>query len=316
MVDDKSSDAGPEQVQRFCQYDSRFRFLRCEGDVKGACVCRNLGIKASTGEFVVFLDSDDLLGRDCLAGRLQVLAQNPGADMVVAQALLFDKEPGDSVAMWNRAEFETNDLIERFLNQDMPWANGGVLWRRSALNAVGLWNTDLACFQDWEFHIRACTLGLKIVVHPVPDFYVRRSDAVPRISRMHNVEPHVESRIKAMETVCGELTDRNAWKQSLRAAAKGFLIRNYLSTHTQGLPDLANRMLQGRSGRSLIGICDRILLRWIASKGDVWRWDTRVNRVASIVWRGIAYNDMELKNGFMSEEWKNPLPQVDVQVAG
>lgn len=315
VVDDHSSDGGPEQVQSFARLDDRFRLLRRDTLYGGATACRNVGLKEAKGDFVIFLDSDDLLSRGCIAGRLESLARSPDADLVVAQALLFRSRPGDSRTMWNRAEFGTVGLVERFLDQDVPWQTGGVLWRKSYLESVGCWNTDLACFQDWEFHIRACLLGPTIAVRPVPDFYVRRSESVSQISQMHNAPLHVESRIKAMDSVCSKLTEHKAWTRELRDAAKGFLIRNYLLIHTQGLTRLAEQMLRGQAGRSLTGLSDRMLLRWIATKGDVWRWDSRVNRVASIIWRGIAYNDVLMKNDFMSAKWNRRFPEVDEQVA-
>ena len=50
--------------------DSRIRYMRRTGDKSGANVCRNIGIAESSAEFIVFLDSDDLLRPQCLKDRV------------------------------------------------------------------------------------------------------------------------------------------------------------------------------------------------------------------------------------------------------
>src|ERR1700739_276472 len=69
IVDDGSDDGTCEEVTRRMIADSRIRYVRRTGEKSGANVCRNLGIRVSSGEFIVFLDSDDLLAPDCLGRR-------------------------------------------------------------------------------------------------------------------------------------------------------------------------------------------------------------------------------------------------------
>ena len=62
VVDDCSDDRGPERVREFADKDDRVSLLAGGAGHCGAPVCRNTGYEQSTGEFVIFLDSDDLLG--------------------------------------------------------------------------------------------------------------------------------------------------------------------------------------------------------------------------------------------------------------
>ncbi|MDT0687295.1 glycosyltransferase family 2 protein [Autumnicola psychrophila] len=62
IIDDGSTDNTSEVLKNYLQ-DRRFKyFQRPETREKGACTCRNIGIEKSSGEYIQFLDSDDVLG--------------------------------------------------------------------------------------------------------------------------------------------------------------------------------------------------------------------------------------------------------------
>ena len=65
------------------------------------------------------------------------------------------------------------DHLDRFLRMDVPWQTAGPTWRRSALNKVGPWDQGLACWQDWDFHVRALCLELPYTVIPTPKLFHR-----------------------------------------------------------------------------------------------------------------------------------------------
>src|SRR5579862_5510174 len=75
IVDDGSTDGTDEFVLGLAETDSRVRYIPRPGG-EGANVCRNLGLRSSRGEFVVFLDSDDLLAPECLEVRVQATRRN------------------------------------------------------------------------------------------------------------------------------------------------------------------------------------------------------------------------------------------------
>src|SRR5262249_39906562 len=74
IVDDGSQ---PGFVLPFELSDSRIRIVRHEEN-RGAAAARNTGLDNSTGEWISFLDSDDLLVENALAGRLAFARQNSG----------------------------------------------------------------------------------------------------------------------------------------------------------------------------------------------------------------------------------------------
>lgn len=59
LVNDGSTDGSKEICERFCQQDNRFKLVTQEN--QGASVARNRGVRESIGEYIMFVDSDDVV---------------------------------------------------------------------------------------------------------------------------------------------------------------------------------------------------------------------------------------------------------------
>lgn len=70
LVDDHGTDDSVDVARRMVGNDSRFRFLETPVN-SGPGIARNIGIQAARGEYVVFLDGDDLWERDFLEAMLE-----------------------------------------------------------------------------------------------------------------------------------------------------------------------------------------------------------------------------------------------------
>jgi len=172
IVDDGSSDGTAEFVKELASGDPRFRYLARTGDHPGASACRNAGLSMARGEYVIFLDSDDLLVSDCLRNRLESIQQSE-CDYIIFQTGVFRSKPGDDTRLWNR--FDAEDDLDRFLSHDMPWHTSGPIWKREALSQIGPWDENCLTGQDWEFHIRALASGLRYTKVSLVDSFWRES---------------------------------------------------------------------------------------------------------------------------------------------
>lgn len=91
LVDDGSSDRGPALVAELARQDTRIRLLQEDGmRPRGAAATRNLGIRASRGRYIAFLDADDLWTPDKLAR--QLIAFEGGASLVFSSYRRIDME--------------------------------------------------------------------------------------------------------------------------------------------------------------------------------------------------------------------------------
>jgi len=174
VVDDGSTDRTIEEMTALSHEDPRVRFFQRSGDRSGAPVCRNQGVAQATGDYIVFLDSDDCLAPFCLEQRVNLMQSHPSLDFAVFPCQLFRNQPGDLALLWN-ADTPENDL-DRFLHlHDVPWQTTGPIWRREALEHLGVWDEELLRWQDWEFHVRSLIKGMKYKKFAAPDCFWRVS---------------------------------------------------------------------------------------------------------------------------------------------
>ena len=80
LVNDGSTDGSKEICERYCEKDSRFKLVNQEN--KGQSVARNLGMAESKGEFISFVDSDDVLKEDMLE---QLMKQMTSEDIDIVE---------------------------------------------------------------------------------------------------------------------------------------------------------------------------------------------------------------------------------------
>ncbi len=107
VVDDRSPDHSARIVQEFVDRDTRVRLIRLDENV-GLGPARNVGFEASTGEYVLFLDSDDVYTRGAL--RSIASATSSGSDLII-----FDYQR----LYWNNRR-ERNNMAWLFKNQRGP----------------------------------------------------------------------------------------------------------------------------------------------------------------------------------------------------
>lgn len=174
VVDDGSTDGTIDRLTALSQQEPRLQFFRRHGDRSGAPVCRNQGIAAATGDYVIFLDSDDCLAPFCLEQRVNVMQTHLNLDFAVFPCQLFREQPGDLALLWN-ANTPENDLDRLLHLHDVPWQTTGPVWRREALDQLGIWDEELLRWQDWEFHVRSLIKGLRYEKFTEPDCFWRIS---------------------------------------------------------------------------------------------------------------------------------------------
>lgn len=136
LVDDGSA----EEVEAFL-YTVRLRYSNVrvlKNDRKpGANSCRNIGFEAAVGEYVVFLDSDDILAPFCLERRVATMNARPELDFMAYSCLLYHDLPLDRYIVWNRKN--EHGLLDRFLSHDAPFQTSGPIWRKSSLTRLKLY---------------------------------------------------------------------------------------------------------------------------------------------------------------------------------
>lgn len=170
IVDDFSTDSTASIVSLFADNDSRIK-LFLNKDNKGANFCRNQGIFFSKGDYIIFLDADDILIESCLKNRLKIM-QKERLDFCVFTMGTFFKKIGDSISVWRPNSKEP--LID-FLKHDLPWSILQPIWKKDFLIKLGGFDESFDRLQDVELHTRAL-MSKNVCYYQIntdPDCYYR-----------------------------------------------------------------------------------------------------------------------------------------------
>ncbi|MGJ8592085.1 MAG: glycosyltransferase family 2 protein [Aquaticitalea sp.] len=175
VVDDHSTDGSFAIVQKEAEKESRIKLYKRNSKIKGAPSCRNIGIEKAAGEFIIFLDSDDIVAPYCLEERLEFFQKKADIDFLVFNSAFFTETITDSHVLWNT--FSEDNDFNRFLRGDTVWCISSPIWKRESIIKNQLRFMESAkSSQDWEFHIKALHKKMSYKkIDGLPDFFIRRS---------------------------------------------------------------------------------------------------------------------------------------------
>jgi hypothetical protein len=159
IVDDASTDDTPRVIEELRARDPRIRSIRRPNGGPG--LARESGRQVADGEFIQYLDSDDLL--EPLKFELQVAALRANPDAGIAYGVVRYRNAGGAeiVCDWKPANQKVASIFPSFLVARW-WETVSPLFRRSVTDAAGPW-TELRLEEDWEYDARIGALGVQLV---------------------------------------------------------------------------------------------------------------------------------------------------------
>lgn len=155
-VDDGSTDESPAILAQYAQKDPRVQVIRQQNAGPGAA--RNTGLEAATGEYVIFLDSDDWFEPDFLEKMVDT-AVREGADVAICRAVEFDTNSGRELpSEWmmkkqylpGKLAFAPQEMADHLFQftYGMPWDK---FYRRELLTTSGIRYPALKNSEDLAF---------------------------------------------------------------------------------------------------------------------------------------------------------------------
>lgn len=192
LIDDGSTDQSPDIARRAVAANpERMRLLtHPNGSNLGMSASRNLGIAAAKGEFVAFLDADDVYLPEKLQRQIAVLHTHPDAGIVFGPTLHWWSWTGDPadrqrdsvrrLGVAPGAVVPAPELVRAYLERraDTP-ATCGVLVRRAAIEAVGGFDARFPdLYEDQAFFFKLLLVESAYVEGQAWDRYRRHPDAM------------------------------------------------------------------------------------------------------------------------------------------
>ncbi len=163
VVDDGSTDNTQDVVASYVRKDERFKYVYQKNC--GLSAARNTGIRNSTGEFLQFLDSDDLIENRKIESQVQFLHEHPEVDIVFGEMRYFSSDKpeklfysieGKNSPITKKVSGRGNDILLRLLVDNIMVVNAPIL-RKRVVESVGYFDENLKALEDWEYWLR-CAL--------------------------------------------------------------------------------------------------------------------------------------------------------------
>lgn len=205
LMDDGSQDSTREICRELCEQDHRIRLFCLEH--KGVSAARNAGIKEAKGNYLFFLDSDDMI-HPALTETLCRLMEESGAAVAAEACCLIEGEgfpdffgqTRDAGSIQEHTYFGNHDAIHAFVwNTAVTSLKsiGGKMICRDALGKVKF-DERLSNGEDTLFIYQLLLQGADVVVLPYSWYYYRRHEK--GASRVYSL-PSIQSRYRVWQYI-------------------------------------------------------------------------------------------------------------------
>lgn len=132
LVNDGSTDGSQAICERYCQMDKRFRLINQKN--QGQSVARNRGVKESLGEYIMFVDSDDVVSLGLLEQLMKYMSD--GIDIVecnITEDIHCLNSEGKEIGV---KELDSNEDLYECFNHGVSWSPVAKLYRREIVEKV------------------------------------------------------------------------------------------------------------------------------------------------------------------------------------
>lgn len=173
LVNDGSTDGSQAICERYCQTDKRFRLMNQTN--QGLSAARNKGVEISTGEYIVFVDSDDIIKTNYLEKLMQYMTED--VDIVESQFTVSNEEFLAKSFKEPTILFEGNsqEAVKIFPKHVLNVNAVTKLYRRSIVEAVPY--IDGVIFEDVYCGIGMLKYIRKIIKIDYKGYYYRQHQA-------------------------------------------------------------------------------------------------------------------------------------------
>lgn len=194
LVDDGSNDFDYSTLQ---EKDSRIRVIRLPGN--GVSCARNVGMNASSGDLIAFLDADDVWLPGKIRAQVSCFQEHPEVGVVFGRFIKWSKN--------DRGEFPpaVNYVNEMEINSEVDFSRSGWIYcklllgllvgmntamiRRKVLLDVGGFNESMSHGEDYDFWLRCSRVTLMYSLnHELALYRVHDSSAMHRLSEINHLD--------------------------------------------------------------------------------------------------------------------------------
>ena len=227
VVNDGSKDATEQEVKRFS--DTRIRYLTQAN--QGCSGAKTTGLRSAKGDYIQYLDADDLLSREKIEEQVRALTGKP-LGIAVSRTVGFAGDPGDPAneEIDTRFLYSTSDTLGFVLNLYGAGGENGMiqpnafLLPRPLAEKIGGWDLSISPSpdEDGEYFCRALLGASEICFTPGGlNYYRRSSGQMTSLSRQFSRD-HARGGLRSLTRITGHLLARENSKRVKEVMARRF----------------------------------------------------------------------------------------------
>jgi glycosyltransferase involved in cell wall biosynthesis len=199
LVDDCSSDHSREIILDYADRDSRVRYVFLENN-GGPGRARNIGIQKSAGDFICFLDSDDLWRGDKTKKQIALFHENTKLGLISTNGQFIDKSGEVGVSLFDSKKIRRGKIpFSQYVLKSPPIVTSSVMVKRDCLDTVGLFKEKYFIAEDWELWMRILLnyeidiLDESLILYRLHDSNISKDRLRSRLYKIQIIEDEILS---------------------------------------------------------------------------------------------------------------------------
>ena len=189
VIDDASKDNTKQIIKEYVEKDNRIRpFYSSEN--KGVSFSRNIGLKASTGEYIMFVDSDDELTKDAVRRMIDISVKY-NSDYVDSYEIVKYTKRNNKVCMFTESKLPKKHLVLGSIKENpkiisMYMYIKGKLIKKELIDNL-LFDENLRIYEDLVFEqtLKSRVKNYVMMNKPIYVYYQREDSLVNTFGKKH-----------------------------------------------------------------------------------------------------------------------------------
>jgi len=223
VVDDGSQDDTRKRAQAFAAQYPAARIRIEPQENAGASAARNYALRLGQGDFIQYLDADDLLAPEKIARQLAALTQQPPLTLAMGTWGRFTNDPAQTAWAENEAVYQARSGVE-FLQLKLETHSmiqpGAWLIPRKLCELAGPWNESLSLNDDGEYFARVAIRAERLFY--TPNAHTHYRSAISASLSQRRTPRALDSLYRSEQLTISHLLSENDSPRSRAAAALGW----------------------------------------------------------------------------------------------